>query len=130
MSHHSDTFNISDLTPEQQKLLIDIRRRKQELLLEIQKSKFARLDKYKYDIMIDSSADSFVLLSAFESYPSDVLAGLLSEVRARFVKRLSRPSLPRSGSKTGNPRLGFVDAGGCTSHGVGSKRTDIDNNRP
>uniref|UniRef100_T1HND3 Uncharacterized protein n=1 Tax=Rhodnius prolixus TaxID=13249 RepID=T1HND3_RHOPR len=34
--HNSDTFNINDLTPEQQKMLIEIRRRKAELLLEIQ----------------------------------------------------------------------------------------------
>ncbi|KAG8230896.1 hypothetical protein J437_LFUL002927 [Ladona fulva] len=35
-SHSAEQFNINDLTPEQQKMLIDIRRRKTELLLEIQ----------------------------------------------------------------------------------------------
>nr|CAH7715627.1 unnamed protein product [Callosobruchus chinensis] len=34
--HSLDTFNIADLTPEQQRILIEIRRRKTELLLEIQ----------------------------------------------------------------------------------------------
>ncbi|XP_044733078.1 cytohesin-1 isoform X2 [Chrysoperla carnea] len=38
-SHSVDTFNPADLTPEQQKMLIDIRRRKTELLLEIQQLK-------------------------------------------------------------------------------------------
>lgn len=37
--HNSDAFNINDLTPEQQKMLIEIRRRKAELLLEIQQLK-------------------------------------------------------------------------------------------
>ncbi|RZF37898.1 hypothetical protein LSTR_LSTR009998 [Laodelphax striatellus] len=34
--HNSDSFNLNDLSPEQQKMLIEIRRRKTELLLEIQ----------------------------------------------------------------------------------------------
>ncbi|XP_022917218.1 cytohesin-1 isoform X3 [Onthophagus taurus] len=37
--HTIDTFNTSELTPEQQKQLIEIRRRKTELLLEIQQLK-------------------------------------------------------------------------------------------
>ncbi|XP_046989261.1 cytohesin-1 isoform X2 [Schistocerca americana] len=40
-SHVPDTFNLTELTPEQQKMLIDIRRRKTELLLEIQQLKDA-----------------------------------------------------------------------------------------
>ncbi|CAH2106281.1 unnamed protein product [Euphydryas editha] len=35
-SNHADPFTHTELTPEQQKTLIDIRRRKTELLLEIQ----------------------------------------------------------------------------------------------
>ncbi|PSN35226.1 hypothetical protein C0J52_25123 [Blattella germanica] len=42
-SHSSDTFNLTELTPEQQKMLIDIRRRKTELLLEIQVGKYLLL---------------------------------------------------------------------------------------
>ncbi|KAG5881484.1 hypothetical protein JTB14_026541 [Gonioctena quinquepunctata] len=38
--HNLDTFNIADLTPEQQRILIEIRRRKTELLLEIQDEPF------------------------------------------------------------------------------------------
>ncbi|CAH3910411.1 unnamed protein product [Pieris brassicae] len=37
-SSHADPFTHTELTPEQQKTLIDIRRRKTELLLEIQVS--------------------------------------------------------------------------------------------
>ncbi|KAL1452478.1 hypothetical protein WDU94_006706 [Cyamophila willieti] len=36
LAHSSDTFDINELSPEQQKMLIEIRRRKAELLLEIQ----------------------------------------------------------------------------------------------
>ncbi|CAG9786092.1 unnamed protein product [Diatraea saccharalis] len=35
-NNHGDPFSHTELTPEQQKTLIDIRRRKTELLLEIQ----------------------------------------------------------------------------------------------
>ncbi|KAI5698940.1 hypothetical protein M8J76_014840 [Diaphorina citri] len=39
LAHTSDTFDINELSPEQQKMLIEIRRRKAELLLEIQQLK-------------------------------------------------------------------------------------------
>ncbi|KAG7189716.1 hypothetical protein KM043_017384 [Ampulex compressa] len=35
-AHQVDQFGTTELTPEQQKILIDIRRKKTELLLEIQ----------------------------------------------------------------------------------------------
>uniref|UniRef100_A0A182NBA7 Uncharacterized protein n=1 Tax=Anopheles dirus TaxID=7168 RepID=A0A182NBA7_9DIPT len=37
ISQHTENFPLPELTPEQQKLLIELRRKKQEILLEIQR---------------------------------------------------------------------------------------------
>ncbi|RLU17784.1 hypothetical protein DMN91_010021 [Ooceraea biroi] len=47
-AHQVDQFGTTELTPEQQKILIDIRRKKTELLLEIQISDEAYLNYTPY----------------------------------------------------------------------------------
>lgn len=63
---------VLDLTPEQQKILIDIRRRKTELLLEIQVSKQIDIDNILSMIKISVAKTSYIFLNTIEAVSTNV----------------------------------------------------------